>query len=663
MHVPGILTDLVVIIAAALIIISVFRTIRLPVIVGFIATGILIGPHSLQLIKNITDVQTLAEVGVILLLFAIGLEFSLRDLGRMKTQLLIGGGAQILATVGLVAGILSVFEVPFTQGLFIGLIVSLSSTAIVMKILSDRQETHSVQGKLSLAILLFQDLAFVPMILLVPVLAQTGEDKTMGAVWSLMIAAAVIAGIIAGARYLMPWVMKRLVGLHSREVFVLGIVLVMMGTAWLTSLAGLSLALGAFVAGLVLSESEYSHQIVSEITPMRDALASLFFISIGMLVNLGTLVESPILIIAATAGMMLIKIIVILGVTMLLRLPFRIGVLVGLALAQIGEFSFILAGSGLAAGLIDERMFQVFIGGSVISMMLTPLLIAAAPMIANWMPVSSVSRNLSFNGNEATPALRLSGHVAVVGYGLNGKNLATVLRETGIPYIIVDLNDALVRNARRNGEHIIFGDATSAPMLHHLKLTAARVLVVTVPDPRTARHIVRIARSINSNLHILVRTRYVAEIEELRRMGASQVIPEEFETSIEIFTRVLREYHIPRNVIMAQVDLLRREGYSILRGQKLPESTMSQIEAILAAGTTDTFLVLDESPACGKTLGELNIQKNCGALVIAVVRGDKPVTNPPAIFRIERGDILMMMGTHAEIDSAFSYLTDPHVVK
>lgn len=659
MHELGLLREILVIVLAAIVIIPLFRFLRLPAMVGFLVTGILIGPYGLQLIQRIDDVNTLAEVGVVLLLFTIGLEFSLQQMNKIRTLVLLGGGLQVVITICTVAGIMLVLGFTLQQSVFIGFLLSLSSTAIVMKILADRGETTAPYGKISLAFLLFQDFCLVPMMLFVPVLSDAGAVSSIEIVVRLGTALLAIVLIIIAARYIIPLFMEQLVKSQSRELFVLGVVLVSLGTAWVTSFVGLSLALGAFVAGIMLSESEYSHQIVAEVLPMRDVLSSIFFISIGMLLNVGQMMSEPILLIGSSVVLMILKFLLAALVVLLLRFPLRIAIIAGLALSQVGEFSFILARAGMDAQLLSAESFQRFIVLTIVTMLVTPFIIQFAPIAAERLQRVYPKFFRDMQEADQELARELQGHVIIVGYGLNGKNLATVLKETGIPYVILELDAEIVREARAQGEPIVFGDATRALILSHCHIERARVLVVSISDPTSTRQIVRIARGLNPSLHIVVRTRYVAEIEDLYTLGADQVIPEEFETSIEIFTRVLREYHIPRNVIATQVDLIRQQGYGMLRGLRLPEASMKQLEKILAAGTTDTFLVLDESPANGKTLAELNIRKTCGALVIGVVRNDKPITNPPPDFRVESGDVLVLIGTHAEIDAAFDLLSPP----
>lgn len=662
-----ILSELVLLLAVIIVVISIFRKVNIPPLAGFLISGLIIGPYGIKLVKNIDAVNVLAEVGVMLLLFTIGLEFSLTRLKRIKKIVLVGGGLQVLLTIFVVTFLQIVMGLEFRQSLFVGFLISLSSTAIVMKLLTDRAETDTPHGKISLGILLFQDLCIVPMMLLVPVLSAASGTTILDVLLKFVISLVGISAIIVAAIYLMPKLVEFFVIAKSRELFVIGVVFLSLGTALVTSYIGLSLALGAFIAGLILSESEYSHEIVGAALPFRDALSSLFFISIGMLVNINLLFEKSVLLISLSAAIISIKFFIAAIVVLLLSFPARTAIIAGLSLAQIGEFSFILALAGISSGLLSNEIYQMFLGASIITMMLTPLFIQFSQLLAHYLQkilpqklTLKFFRRIFASGVVETISLsEFKNHVIIVGYGLNGKNVASVLKETGIKYLIVDLSGTTVKAARRLGENVLYGDATRKEILLHLGIETARVLVIAISDSDALRRILKTARNLNPDLHIISRTRTVADIEDLYKLGSNEVIPEEFETSIEIFTRVLRQYHLPRNIIAAQVDLIRREGYGMFRGLKLPDATVDQLTAILTAGTTDTFLVLNESPACGKTVADLNLRFLSGCTIIAVVRDNKPTTNPPADFKIESGDVIVLLGTHAEIDIAFDLLSPP----
>ncbi len=621
-HDMPLLTDLLVILVSAVPIAFVFQRLRQPVIVGFMITGILIGPYGLGFIRRLDDIEVLAEIGVVLLLFTIGLEFSMRRIIDLKRFVSIGGSAQVAATVVAAAAVTAALGLPLNQAIFVGFLIALSSTAIVLKTYMDRAEVDSPHGRASVGILLLQDLVIVPMMLLVPILSGK-EGASVGRIaLTLATAAAAVAIIVFTARKLVPFVLSHVVRLRSPEVFVIFVVVICLGTSLLTAQFGLSLALGAFIAGIVLSESEYSHQIVADILPFRDVFNSIFFISIGMLLSISALTAN-------------------LGIV--------IGAVVALTIGR--EFSFILAKQGIEAQLLGDNGYQVFLGAAIISMIATPFLIKAAPRLA--FLVQSVEPETSIVTNVGE---KVRDHVVIIGFGLNGRNVAKVLRASGIAYRIIELNADAVRAARDEGEPISYGDSTRREVLHQAGVERARVLVIAISDPTASRHIVNLARQMHPGLRIVIRTRYMSELDDLYRLGADQVIPEEFETSLEIFARVLEEYGIPRIKIRRQKDVFRREGYRALRSASMPATDLGSLTEILEATVTETLTIDASSPAMHMSIGELNVRKRTGATVIAVSRDRETEVNPAPTFRFAIGDALVLLGSPADIDAAVEIL-------
>lgn len=653
-HSPPLLQDLLVLLLASVPIAFIFHRLRLPTIVGFMITGVLIGPHALGLIKDVEAIEVLAEIGVALLLFTIGLEFSLRRMLEMRRLVLLGGGLQVILTTLLVTGIVYLLGRPVNEAVFFGFLFALSSTAIVLKSYIDRAEIDAPHGRAGVGILLFQDLSIVPMMLMIPILSGRQGTSAARIALTLGIAVAAIAIIIFAARTVVPYLLYHIVRLRSPEVFIISVVLLSLGTSWLTSQAGLSLALGAFIAGIVLSESEYSHQIVADILPFRDVFNSLFFISMGMLLSLSALAADALTVLAWVGALTLGKALLVLAVVRLLGYSLRVSTMTALGLAQVGEFSFILAKAGLPQGLLSEMDYQQFLAASILSMIATPFLIKVAPRIGYALQSMFARGSLlepSVTGfDPQEPDLR--GHVIIVGYGLNGRNLAKVLRRTGVPYLVMELNAEAVREASDQGERIIYGDATRKEVLHHIRLDYARILVLAISDPIASRHTVSLARQMNPDIHIIVRTRYMSEMSDLRELGANEVIPEEFETSIEIFSRVLREYGIARHVIQRQVTAIRSEGYQMLRAPSLPIVDMSEIAEALEAASTETLSVEADSFAVGKTIGELGLRKKTGVSIIAITRERHTEINPRPETTIRAEDVLVLLGGAEQIDRA-----------
>jgi K+:H+ antiporter len=652
----SLLQEIVVLLAASVLIIFISHKIKLPPVVGFLLTGILIGPGGFALVKNTQTIDVLAEVGVVMLLFMVGLELSLERLKRIQRNFWLGGGLQVVLTLAAASIVLTLLRVPFKEAVFYGFLVSLSSTAVVLKILSDRNETDTPQGRISLGILIFQDMAIVPMIALVPVLANVQVASPGAILVRFLLSVAAIAAVFAVARYLMPKILYLVVRTRIREVFLIASLFVCLGMALLTSALGLSMALGAFLAGVVISESEYSHQVVSDILPFRDVFNSLFFISVGMLLHTGDAWRSRAVVAILVLSILFLKALVVVLTVRILGYGNRIAWLTGLALAQVGEFSFVLAGVGRFNGLLPEDIFQVFLASSILTILATPFLIQASPALA---PGAEAGRPRRARGGapDQGAAARLKDHVVIAGYGLNGRNLAHVLKEAGVGYVVVELNPESIKAAAGGGDPIIFGDISSRTILREAGIERARAVVFAVSDPSATRRGVRAAREMSGEAFIIVRTRFASEIDELYRLGADDVIPEEFETSVAIFTRVLEKFHIPRNIVDAQVKVIRNECYGLLRGTcEATRPSVERISDLLAAGTAESFYIPRGTWPVGKTLGAVDLRNRTGATVIAVVRGEDSFTSPGAEFLLGAGDTLVLVASHRDMNRALRFL-------
>lgn len=659
-----ILTDLLVIFAISIGIVFVFHKFRLPSIAGFLAAGALIGPHGLNLVSDLEQVKVMAEIGVVLLLFTIGVEFSLAHLFAARRLLLIGGPLQVMGTLFLAAAGGLAAGLPARQALFWGCLLSLSSTAIVLKALADRDESDSLHGRATVGILIFQDLAVVPMMLLLPLLANPSDNVRPEVLLALGKSLALVGALVAAAWYVVPHLLEQIVRSRSRELFLLTIIVLCLGIAWLTSLSGLSLALGAFIAGLVISESEYSHQAMAEVLPFRDSFNSLFFVSIGMLMDVHALLAHPLLVVALIGAVFAGKFLTGAIPVLASGYPPRAAILAGIAMAQVGEFSFVLAQQGEQIGLLTGESYQIFLVVSVLTMAVTPFLMQWAPHIArraeavqrlrHWYPEKTTAHVLQTESRH----LKVKDHVIVMGYGLNGRNLVRVLEETEIPYVALDLDGDTVRREAQNGVKIFYGDATNPSVLHYVRVQDARVLVVAISDPFAARRAVQIARGLNANLHIIVRTRYLREMEDLHQLGADEVVPEEFETSIEIFALVLQTYKMPQAVIVQKAEQIRKEGYALLRRGELPELAHHLRRGTLTDVEVETCHIDADSPALGKTIGQLSIRPRTGASVIALTRSGTTESNPSEKVRLEEGDVVSLLGTREQLQRAVGLLVD-----
>jgi CPA2 family monovalent cation:H+ antiporter-2 len=669
-HDVPILRELVVLAGFSLVVLLVFQRLRIPAILGFMISGVLIGPGGFGLIEDPNLVQTLAEFGVVLLLFMVGLEFSAADLRRLGRSALVAGTLQVMLVVAVVAVALSAFGIHPARALFFGMLASLSSTAVVFKLLTDRLELRAPHGRLTTAVLIFQDLAAIVFLLATPNLGQwlnagvtLGRVGLSGILGTLaMIVAAALA--VVTAQRIFPWLVGRASRAGSRETFLFGVAVVALGAAYLTSRLGASLALGAFLAGLMLAGSNLRTQIAADVLPFRDILGSAFFIAIGMSLEPSIVLRHPGLVLASTLGLVVVKGLITLVALRAARTPLRVSVATSLTLAQVGEFSFVIAQTGAPSGLLGETGAQAFTAAAVFSLILTPFLVSVAPRWAlaldlvspAWIRGRGVLGREEGDAEEAPQSTLLSDHVVVAGAGLNGRNVARVLRAVRLPHVVVDLDPEAAQLVLGEGSQALLGDIARSLVQKQAGVPRARVMVLALSDPTATRHACSIARRLSAGTFIVVRTRYVNEIDELYALGANQVIPEEFETSIEIFTSVLREFHVATNIIEAQITVLRQERYGLLRGRKLPGTVVEQLDSILKLGTTDTFLLLQQSRAVGKTLGQLGLTKG-GARLVAVVRAGEAITELNDDFALRVGDTLVLTGAHAEIERAFERLS------
>jgi len=655
-----VLKDLAVIFACSLLVILAFHKLKLPALPGFIVAGMILGPNALGLVSDPRRVESLAEVGVILLLFTIGIEFSLSRLKEMGRQVLVGGLGQmaftVLATVA--AGI--AFLPSWRVALFLGFLIALSSTAIVLKGLTDKGEIDAPHGRLATGILIFQDLCVVPIMLLLPFLAGTAGGGALGLTFALGKATLVVVGVVVAARTLVPRALAEIVKTRSRELFLIAVILIGTLTALGTAAAGASLALGAFLAGLVISESDYAHQAMAELMPFRDIFISLFFVAVGMLVQLETVRAHPLLTFGGVAVIMGGKSLSAAVGPVLMGYAGRVALLAGVAVSQIGEFSFVLGESGREAGLLPNGVYQQFLGVAVVSMLVTPFLLQSGPALLDKLErLVPLDRLLpGFRPKGFAPVEDpVSDHVVIAGYGLNGRNLAAALRSINAPYLIVELNAQTVRRARTEGEPAFYGDATREEILRALGIDRARLFVIAISDPSATRSMVRVARGMNPKLHIIARTRYVVEIPELTRLGANVVIPEEFETSIEIFARVLAHYNVPRDEIDRLVAEIRASHYEALRPGAKPRITLSGMLGAMPQMHVERIPLAPTAPAVGKTLAETGLRSRTGALVLSVRRGESDIATPDATFRLAAGDVLVVVGQRQQLKGAYKLLT------
>ena len=650
MQIP-LLQEIVIILGLSVGMILLFKRFKLPVLLGFLATGALCGPHGLGLVGATHEVELLAEIGVIFLLFVIGIEFSLSSLASVARTVLVGGTLQVVGTVGLTAAVAHALGLAWPPSIFLGFLFALSSTAIVLKLLQEQGAVGAPHGRVASAMLIYQDIIVVPMILLTPMLAGRSSDPfgdLFGMLGKMLV---LLALIYVLARYAVPRLLDAVVRTHSRELFITTIVVLCFATAWLTSAIGLSLALGAFFAGLVISESEHRFQATGNILPFHEVFISFFFVSIGMLLDAGYLVKHLGLVIAFTVLTLVGKTLIATVAAMVLRYPLRTALLTGLALCQVGEFAFILSATGLEQKLLTRDHYQLFLSVSIATMGLAPVIIGGsgrwtAVLLRLFVPARLRHRldALVQARTEARTAHRLSDHLVIVGYGLNGRNVAQTARLAGIAHVVVEMDPDLAEQARSLGADVIIGDASNEHVLEEVHVARARVVVVAISDPAATRRVVSRVRRMSDAPHLIVRTRYLNDIEELRNLGANEVVPEEFETSIEIFARTLRRYLVPENEVEELVMRVRGSHYRALRSMDrggAPETlAVNPSEQELAA----LPVRFGKGRVVGRRLMDVDVKGRFGVSVLAIKRGGRVLTGVDGTSRVQQDDVLYVLG-------------------
>lgn len=653
--VSSLLANVDVLLGFAILILTIFYRFQVPPVLGFLVTGMLIGPYGLGILNGGQN-ELNADLGVIFLLFTIGIDLSLKELWKMKKALFLGGTLQILLTIFLTLIVCSSLGFSSATSAFFGFLISLSSTAIVLKVLQDRNEVYTQHGKTSLAILIFQDLAIVPLILITPLLAGDALNFEGSLSTIFLKGSLVILVFILSAKFLIPYIFYHVGRTGNKELFLVSVVFICLSTALFTSSIGLSLALGAFLAGIVISGSQYSQQAMGNIVPLRDMFMSFFFVSVGMLLNIEYLLDHLPILILASIALIIIKSIAGVASTFILGYPLRAAILTGLALSQVGEFSFVLSRLGVEYSLMTEETYQAFLAVSIITMGVTPFLINASYKPVDFLvtKVSGTTNGMKLihglysepikEEEQAEPEMK--DHLIIVGFGFSGRTVSKAAKAAGIPYIIVEANPETVIQEKQKGENIHYGDATFEAVLEHAGVKSARVLIIGISDSTATGKIVELVKKLNPNICIIAKVRDLQEMKRLNSLGADEIIPEEYETSVEIFVRVLEKYLVPRENIEKLVNDVRANGYRMLR--KLSGNTCGDSEFSIKDGLPGVDIqvlkVEDGSSFDGKALEDLNFRKKHGVTVLSVRRGSDLIYTPEGNFILHAKDACILLG-------------------
>lgn len=654
------IVDLVLVLAAAAGGGILAALLKQPVILGYLVAGMIVGPAGLGLIKELVQVETLAQFGVAFLLFALGVEFSLAELNKVKRISLGGGGLQILITIGGTAAIalgMGWVGSP-AQGIFLGAILSLSSTAVVLKSLIERNETETVHGRVMLGILVVQDIALGLMLAVLPALDRPPEEIGLAVAWAFGQTAVFALGAFAFGKWMIPPLLRMLAGTESRELFLLGVVALCLGIALLTEQLGLSIEMGAFVAGLMISEVEYADQTLTYVEPLRDIFATLFFASIGMLIDPVFLWSNLELILGLVALTFVGKCLIIVPLVRLFRYPLRTALIAGVGLAQIGEFSFVLASEGQSLGLVSRRVYMLILGTTAVTLLLTPFVMRFLPQLFNWLEtVPGLGRWLAEEMPTAfSEELPRQNHVVVCGYGRMGRNVVRLLRDHHYPVVVIDQSEAAIQQLREAGVPYVYGNAISQHVLEKAGVEEARGLAIALPDSMSTRLCLKRSLEFSPDLDVVVRANKDQDIELLYQLGAREVVQPEFEASLELSTHLLTGMGSVLPLVQQTMQQIRESHYLDLRPERSPSEVSREVR-LNTEGMNSRWCNLPEgSPLEGMTLEEADLRRLTGVSVMAIRRGGgEELDYPEEETLLLSGDRLLIVGTPEEF-AAFSEL-------
>lgn len=631
----------------AVVVVVILSRFKISSVIGFLLTGMLIGPYILNLVHGGHEIEVLAEVGVMLLMFTIGLEFSIKRILSMRHEVLVLGGLQIVFTISLVFTVMK-FLLGFNvqESILASFVVSMSSTAIVLKSLQDKGQLQSPSGRIMTGILLFQDICVVPLIILTPLIGKLNEVAPTEILLKIGLSFIFIVVIFFLSKYLLPKLFDLVCSLRINELFMILVLTLCFGLSILTNYLGFSLALGAFIAGMILAESDFIYQIEADIKPLKNVFLSIFFISVGMLLNIPFVIENSSNVAIAFISILVIKTLIIAFIALVFKTPLNMSLLIGLGISQIGEFSFMLLNIARPLNFISDEYYQIFLSSSIISMMATPA----------FLGLGNVLLNKSEFKKEIDEHFDLQKHVLIAGFGVNGQNLSKIFKSLNIPYKVIEINPNTVKKFKKEGEDIVFGDITKHDNLLHLGIDKALMMVIAISDWDATQKAVTFGRQINPDLKIIVRTEFVSQIEPLYKAGANVVISQEFEASLEIAAYVLKILGIAGPIVRLKSEQLRKRHYGFFEGRVIgTQSKIAELASI--SNLNEAYSVIGDSKIIGKSIKEIRNHLHPDDVnIIGIVRAESIFINPADDFLIENMDMILLFGKQNKIDETVEIL-------
>jgi len=645
----SVLKDIVIIFALSSLVNYLFTRIKVPTIIGYMLTGVMVGPKLMGIIKAPQEIELMAEIGIVLLLFMIGMEFSLNHLFKIRRRVFLGGFLQLTLTTLVTTFLAHAYHLNWKAAVFVGFLTALSSTAVVLKLLQDRSEITSNYGRTVLGILIFQDVILVPLMLFTPFLGGTQINYSTELVMLALKSVIIIGSLYIGNRWLMPKLLHKIAMTRNQELFMMIVLLICLSVALMTYQMGMPLAFGAFLAGLMISESEYSHDAFGNLVTFRDTFTSFFFVSIGMLLDLSFVANHFVLILATVAIVVLLKMFVGAFAAFLLGHTFKGTILVGVALSQVGEFSFILAKLGKDYSILDNYFYQLFLAVAVITMSISPFVIQLGTSISNLLlrlpiPKWMIEGLFPLKQIEIPD---LHNHLVLIGKDSRAQNLSKMAKYYNLPYVSIVFDPEIARHRQEKGEIVVYGDAFNLPILQKAHVDKAHIVVISIGKLDVLKVIIDKVRQLNKHAAIVVRTRHIEDIEALYKIGATQVIPEEFETAIDLFERVMSNFLLPRKDIDLAIDQIRSDHYGIFMEENT--NTKYNISKDIPDVEIIPMEIMAHAPIIGKTLAESQLRQSYGITLVALKRDQKVIDHPKPTMVFSEGDVLYLLGKTEQI--------------
>jgi len=646
------LSGVLILLAVTVVLVVVFRYLRLPQIFAYLCAGIMVGPHGFGWIPDTAEARYLAEFGLVFLMFSIGLEFSLAKLVSMRRAVLGLGGAQVVITCVLVAAVARWLGVPLGGAIVIGGMLAMSSTAIVMKLLMEQLEQNSRHGRNAFGVLLFQDLIVVPFLIFIPTLGGKVDPSVLPALGSVVLKTAIVLLLIfVIARRLVRPVLAEIAAARQRELFMLTVLLLTLMAAWTTHAVGLSYALGAFLAGMVLGDTEYRHQVEGDIAPFRDVLLGLFFITVGMLADIGILAQYWPWVLLLTGSIIVFKTLLIAGIARLFGIETGVALRTGLVLAQAGEFGFALLVQARQYDLLAGEPAQIVLASAILSMLLAPLIVRYNGVMTKRLVPSYVRVRESNLDTIREEAGRSKGHVIICGYGRSGQNLAWMLEQESIPSLALDLDPLRVREAREAGKPVVYGDADRRDVLEAAGLHRAVALAISFNNVASALRILEITRHVRPDMPVIVRTMDDVDLDRLKQAGATEIVPESLEGSLMMGSHLLLLLGVPMSRVINNVRLVRGDRYRMLRGFFHGEYESGDAATEAYRERLHAVTLPPRAAAAGKMLADLHLEE-FGVSVSAVRRGGIRGPQPGPETTLQAGDVLVLFGAPETLEKA-----------